>query len=350
MRGVVLLLALCACGSPGPEPAPSATPDPASRSGFGYRGVTHVSWWHDEYAYPEGSASRAQIAATGANWAGVLVTWYMESRDSSAIAPVDTRTPEDEALVRAIRELHSLGLHVMLKPHVDVLDGTWRGDIHPADTRAWFSSYLDFITRYARLAQENGVEMLCIGTELATLSDSTYAGPWATVVSAVRTIYGGPLTYAASAVAAADEFTSVSFWDRLDVAGLDAYTPLSDQYHPSVDDLVRGWSRNRDGQDMVAAFRNWQRSLGMPVVFTELGYRSADGANRAPWDFETSAPYDPGEQADCYEAAFRVWSRQPWMRGIFWWSWSVPPPAPADTDYTPRNKPAEAMLRSWQGP
>jgi hypothetical protein len=117
-----------------------------------------------------------------------------------------------------------------------------------------------------------------------------------------------------------------------------------------VGDLVRGWSRNRNGEDMVAAFRNWQRSHGKPVIFTELGYRSADGTNRAPWDFERPAAYDAGEQADCYEAAFRVWSQQPWMRGIFWWSWPVPPPGPADTDYSPRDKPAEPILTSWQSP
>jgi hypothetical protein len=102
---------------------------------------------------------------------------------------------------------------------------------------------------------------------------------------------------------------------------------------------------------MVAAFRNWQASHGKPVLFTELGYRSADGTNRTPWDWEASAAYDPGEQADCYDAAFRVWSQQTaWMRGILWWAWEVPVPAPNETGYTPRNKPAETVLRTWQSP
>jgi hypothetical protein len=343
---LVLVLLLLACASPDPDPPP----DPASRSGFAYRGVTHVSWWHDEYGYDEAPASRAQIASTRANWAGVLVTWYMETRDSVEIAPVLLKTPEDAPLVEAIRELHGLGLKVMLKPHVDVLDGTWRGAIDPSDEAAWFSSYAAFITRYARLAEASGVDMLCVGTELATLSDARHAVAWAELIAGVRSVYKGPLTYAANAVSAGDEFTSVAFWDRLDVAGLDAYTPLTDSDRPGVGDLVRGWSRNRNGEDMVAAFRNWQRSHGKPVIFTELGYRSADGTNRAPWDFERPAAYDAGEQADCYEAAFRVWSQQPWMRGIFWWSWPVPPPGPADTDYSPRNKPAEPILTSWQTP
>ena len=55
---------------------------------------------------------------------------------------------------------------------------------------------------------------------------------------------------------------------------------------------------------------------------------------------------DPGEQADCYSAAYEVWTRETsWMRGVFWWSWSVPPPAVGDTGFDPRRKPAEDVLR-----
>jgi hypothetical protein len=341
-------IAVASCRSS--EPDPSASPDPASRSGFSYRGANHVSWWHDEYGWPEGTTSRAELVSTGANWAALLVTWYMPTRVATTIAPDDLKTPLDDALARAIRELHAAGVKVVLKPHVDVMDGTWRGAIRPADDEAWFASYTAFIVRYARLAQAGGVEMFCVGTELATMSDARQAARWASVIAAVRAAYGGPLVYAANAVSAGDEYTSVAFWSRLDLAGLDAHTPLTNSASPSVDDLVRGWSRNRNGENMVAAFRNWRDSLGRAVIFTELGYRSADGTNRAPYDSDTVAGYDPGEQADCYEAAFRVWSRQTWMRGILWWDWPVPAPAGGDTGYPPRDKPAEAVLRAWQNP
>jgi len=220
-----------------------------------------------------------------------------------------------------------------------------------ADPAAWFASYDAFLTRYAALAQANEVEMLCVGTELATMSDARYLSRWSAVIGKVRGVYRGLLTYAANAVSPGDEFTSVSFWSQLDLAGLDAYTPLTDKPNPSREELVQGWSRNRNGENMVAAFRNWQASHGKPVLFTELGYRSADGTNRAPWDWEATAASDPGEQADCYDAAFRVWSQQTaWMRGILWWAWDVPVPAANHTGYTPRNKPAETVLRTWQSP
>jgi hypothetical protein len=338
------------CGAPAGTAGPTPAPSPTQGSGFDYAGLTHVSWWHDQYLGPEAMFSREALASTRSNWAGVLVTWYMDGRESDAIRAHPSRTPTDEAVTQAIQDLHNLGLKVMLKPHVDVLDGTWRGSIRPGNDSAWFASYAAFIVHYAALAQATGAELVCVGTELATLTDSRYLAQWAEIVGRVRDVYAGPLTYAANATAPADEFTSVSFWDLVELPGLDVYTPLTSETDPSVAELVAGWYRNRDGQNMVAALRNWQASHGKPVVFTEIGYRSADGANRAPWDFQTASAYDPGEQADCYAAAFEVWMREArWMRGFFWWNWAVPMPGPTDTDYTPRGKPAEALLRARNG-
>jgi hypothetical protein len=311
-------------------------------------GLTHVSWWHDEYLGATGTDSRSHLASTKGSWAAVLVTWYMDGRDSVDIGPDPLRTPTDDSVTQAIRDLHRLGLKVMLKPHVDVQDGTWRGTINPYDKNLWFARYGAFMRHYASLAQAERVEMLNVGTELATLTDSRYASAWSAVLASLRGAYTGPLTYGANANTAADEFTSVSFWDLLDVMGLDVYTSLTDKNDPSRAELVQGWVSNRYGQNMVAAFKNWQASHGKPVIFTEIGYRSAAGTNRAPWDFTTNSPYDPSEQSDCYAAALQVWSQETgWMKGMFWWDWAVPVPGPLDSDYTPRDKPAEAILRQW---
>ena len=344
---------LLGCGGGGGQPAapgPVATPPAAPASSvFTYAGATHVSWWHDQYLHPEAAAARAHLASTGGSWAGVLVTWYMDRADASTMAPDTLRTPSDAAVLQSIADLRSRGLKVMLKPHVDVKDDTWRGSIRPRDAGTWFASYTEFIVHYARMADAAGVELYCVGTELVTLSGAGYRASWEAVIAAVRAAYRGPLTYAANATTAGDEFTSVAFWDRVDIAGLDAYVPLTDRLNPSRAELEAAWSRNRNGQNMVAAFRNWQASHRLPVFMTELGYRSADGTNRAPYDYAAAAPPDPGEQADCYAAAFAVWSRESsWMKGILWWAWAVPPPGPADTDYTPRGKPAEEVLRQWQ--
>jgi hypothetical protein len=342
------LLTLAGCGSsPEPTAVPSATPP--TTSVFDYDGVTHVSWWHDEYGYPAGTESRRALAASGASWAGLLVTWYMDTRGSSTIAASADSSNDDDVVRRAIDELHGLGVKVMLKPHVDVRDGTWRAQITPGDRGLWWQSYGAFMDHYVTLAAEKNVEMLCIGTELASMSGARDAGEWTSLIARIRSRYTGLLTYAANGVEPADEFTSVAFWDQLDLMGVDVYTPLTNQTSPTRGELAAGWTHNKDGHDMVAAFHNAQQARGKPLIFTEIGYRSGDGTNRAPWDWGASMAVDPGEQADCYAAMYDVWSRETsWMKGPFWWAWDVQPPASGDTGYNPRGKPAEDVLRSWQ--
>ena len=215
---------------------PDRTPEPVAPAGggFDYSGVTHVSWWHDEYGYPVASDSRRALAATGAGWSGLLTTWYMERRTSTEIRPVANRSNADDVVRRAISELHALGLRVMLKPHVDVEDGTWRAQIEPADRARWFESYAAFIDHYVAIASETRVEMLVIGTELASMSGARHADDWALLIARVRTRYPGLLTYAANGVEPGSEFTSVAFWPELDLVGVDVYTPLTDKTNPTL--------------------------------------------------------------------------------------------------------------------
>ncbi len=322
-----------------------------SQSGFEYNGIVHVSWWFDEYTYPDATSSRNDLAATGTNWAAVLVTQYQDTANSNVIAPIGEKTPTDAALITAIQDLHSKGVKVMLKPHIDPWNGQWRGDINPTDIDAWFASYTTFILHYAQMAEMLNVEAYCMGTEFRTISGAANRDRWLAVINAIRNVYGGVLTYAANATFPADEFTSVSFWDQLDLIGLDGYFTLTDQTNPTLAQLIAAWRSNRYGEDLVAAVQNFADSRQKPVIFTEIGYKSTDGTNREPWNFGLTGALDTAEQRDCYEAAFTVWSQQSsWMKGFFWWAWPVPAPVANDTDYNPRGKPAEAVLRNWQGP
>lgn len=322
---------------------------PEQKSGFTYRGITHVSWQANEYNTDSGTASQDALAATGATWVGVLVTWYQDNATATSIT-AESNTPSDAAIIAAITELHNKNVKVMLKPHVDGADGSWRGTFQPTDVNAWFASFATFITHYAQLAKDNNVEMLCFGTEFVQLSKANLTN-WTNVISAIRAIYTGPLAYAANATYGTDEFTSIVFWSQVDVIGLDAYFPLTNRDDPTVAQLVAAWSLNRDGNNWVAAVQNFAGAHpGQPVIFTEIGYRSITGANKAPYDWSFSGPADDTEQQNCYEAMYEVWSQNATvMQGNFWWDWSVSPPVVAtDTDYTPWNKPAQTVLQNWQ--
>jgi hypothetical protein len=65
----------------------------------------------------------------------------------------------------------------------------------------------------------------------------------------------------------------------------------------------------------------------------------------------TRRDLDLQEQADCYRALFEAVWDQPWFAGIYWWAWRCRPFCrwASDLDYTPYDKPAEALLRAYYG-
>ena len=78
----------------------------------------------------------------------------------------------DAGLEITTRLARQLGIKTLLKPHIWMRPsstGKWRSDIEMGseeDWQSWFKDYRKFILHYAKFAQKNGIEALCIGTEL----------------------------------------------------------------------------------------------------------------------------------------------------------------------------------------
>lgn len=311
------------------------------------RGFNYPSWQRDDYQSEASGESLTRMASTGANWVAIVPTKYMSSATGSEIGVPDNRAATDEAVARAIDDAHARGLKVLLKPHIDVIDGTSRVDIQPADAASWFANYDQVINQYAALAQAHNVEMLAVGTELASIDRANNYGYWAGIIANVRARYQGPLTYAASL----NDFDSVSFAGLLDYLGLDMYFPLSDLAEPSVEDLMLGWTDYHGyyGEaNWMSRIENWQAHWNKPVILTELGYRSIKYVGLTPWDC-SPGEYDGYNQSRAFEAAFRVLSDKQWLAGAFFWDWAVDNAVggPGDTGYTVRDKPAESVVTSW---
>ncbi len=301
------------------------------------KGFSYTSWWHDSYDSADSNTSIDNLGTTGTKWVSLLVTWYQDTATSTNIYRDINRTPDDAGLIQAIDRIHALGMKVMLKPHVDCQDGTWRGQIESADWDAWFGSYTTFINYYADLAKNNGVDQFCIGCELE--KSVSCEDKWREVIGGVRSRFGGPITYAANW----DSYDKIHFWDALDYAGVDAYFPLTDKDTPTIPELIDRWNR------WAGSLTVWQGNIQKPVVFTEIGYRSVDGMNKAPYEWTGTGTIDLQEQADCYESAFQVFQDKPWFYGMYWWNWTTEPAQGGQTDlnYTPHNKPAEGVLCGW---
>ena len=263
----------------------------------------------------------------------------------------------DQGIRLLAAEAQALGMQILLKPHVWV--GGWAGTqerhaIGFATETAWAeweAAYRRFVLHYARLSEEVGAPVFCIGTELA--------GParqrpdfWRRLIAEVRTVYSGHLTYAANWW---DEYEHLAFWDALDYVGVQAYFPLSTATAPAAGQLRRGWQRHR------RALLRTARRTGRPILFTEIGYRSVPGAAAEPWrwpsreEVGTVAP-DEALQARLYEAFFAELWDEPWFAGAIVWKWYPPRPDQPDRpdrqdrlalDFTPQDKAAEAVIGRW---
>jgi len=181
------------------------------------KGMTFIAWTEEGYSNPNSVKAMEQLASLGVEWACLPPTWYQYQYNSTKIYPLKDKTTSDESLIFAIRKLHELKFKLMLKPHLDLVEGKdkWRGEIgftNPGDWQAWFDSYTAFILHYAELAAGENVEILCIGTELthATLSQPA---SWKELINKIRQVYKGQLTYAANW---SEEFDSIEFWNELD--------------------------------------------------------------------------------------------------------------------------------------
>lgn len=310
------------------------------------KGISYATWWPGNYSTPDADLSLAWLADTGATWVSVIVTQYQDNVDSTAIAPTEG-TPTDADVVHAIAAAHDLGLKVMLKPHVDLWADPdhWRGQIgenfDAAQWNDWFASYQTFINHYATLAEANGVEQFAVGVELS--GTEAREADWRTTIDGVRARFDGPLTYAANH--SGDE-TSLTWWDAVDFIGVDAYYPLSDTDDPTPAQLAAAW------QPIAATLADLSADWDdKPIIFTEIGYRSIDGANQLPWDWQIDGEVDLAEQADLYQAALAAVYDQPWFAGFYWWNWDVDPyqGGSCGTGYEIYDKPAENVLRGWYG-
>lgn len=299
-------------------------------------GFNYPCWGQDCYRTPQAEKNLDALAHTGARWVAVVPTWYMVSASESVMMPTDS-SPSDDALRAAIRHAKALGLSVELKPHVDRLDGGSRTELLPPDPAAWFSAYRVMIVHYAEMAAQEHVDLFVVGTELSRLNGSDHRADWNTVISAVRKIYAGRLTYAANW----DSFSKVSFWDRLDYVGVDAYFPIPGQ--ESEENMRRGWQARKSALAAAAA------GYGKPVMFTEVGIASQPGANAHPWEDDQGATVDLDVQKNYLHAFLETFGNVPWFDGFMLWSWEVDPRAsgPQNAHYTVEGKPALDVLKAY---
>ncbi len=320
---------------------------PPQHETFEWRGVNvllYGNWYDTEGTRKNAREVLNQLQYDGVNAISITYPFYQSGAYAVSVYrdyAVD-KTPTNDRLAIWIEEAHKRGMKVMLRPLMDeqtlVTTGHWRGSIVPTDTFAWFLSYQDLIVGYARFAEEHGVEMFNIGSELNSLESST--DYWLALIENVKEVYSGKLIYSANWGVS----ERVEFWKELDYIGLDAFFNLEAEDHATTEELVEAW------QPWIDMLERQQEEVDMPIIFTEIGTQSAVGSYREPWKWVHDT--EPSEQAQAayYAASCQAVQQIPEIVGLSWWAFrsEMPPPdfdPETDMDYSPLLKQAEVEMR-----
>jgi hypothetical protein len=361
-----IILTANLCASQNSDISQDAGPSGDTRDAIGF--VKGFSWGtfgrRGDYSGTEAAESMRRMAETGADFACIVFSMNMKTRRSVELLwdQTNPRMASDADIRNAIGLAKEQHLKVILKPTVNCNDGTWRGHIDfktengQPDTeqwRQWWANYTTAMLHYADLAAETGCQAYCIGCEMN--GTEVFETEWRALIMQLRERFKGVLIYNVNH----GREEHLTWWDAVDIIGISAYYPVGTRtpeealsekmntldHTSSLEQMKESWKPIRERLDRLAA--QWNR----PVLFIEIGVRSAKGSSAIPWEYYNDWPYDGEEQARYYQAALETFWDQPWFAGFAWWAWDCslyPAEAAAgDKGFCPYGKPAEAIIRQW---
>jgi hypothetical protein len=353
-----------------------AKPALAQINSLSFKGFNYVSYYNGGYANAD---SLPALAGTGANAVALSFEYGIDVQNSAVYA--DANYTESQSVIAAtIAEANGHGMSVMVRPLIDFLDpskigsysvGAWRSTYNPTNVAAFFASYKTMIVSVAQMAQTNGATGLSIGAELDQLTGPAYLSYWTDIITSVRAVFSGKLTYSSDwddnispwqgqhglTAGTGNLTTQVSFWSQLDYLGIDCYAPISDAANPTVAALVAGWTSTPSdptslsvtgNQSLISYFASVATQAGKPLLFTEIGYESASDAAKQPSGTSTNV-YDPALQANLYSAFFEAWqqSGNNALVGVYFWNWdpNVAEVGPGNgPNFSPQEQPAQIVV------
>ncbi|MDF2586422.1 MAG: hypothetical protein K0S41_263 [Anaerocolumna sp.] len=291
-----------------------------------------------------------RLCETGTEWMCLAFNIQQKTYSSTEILFDYRRTITDKDVIFAINRAHEKGLKVCLKPMINCDDGMWRALINFPDEdmmgndkywKAWFESYSAFLCHYAEIAEDYNCEMFCLGCEmLGTERKETF---WRSLIKEVKEIYHGPLVYNTNH----GKEENVKWFDELDYIGTSAYYPVAEYPGDSLENMTNKW------RQIAKKLKAVSEKFGKPILFMEIGCRSAKGCAMMPWDFtHRDFPMDEEEQANFYDSCLTALHDEPWFAGVFWWDWSIEiydskEVASKDLGFNIHMKKAEDVIKKW---
>ena len=322
------------------------------------------------------------MKAGGVNWVTLNMNFCQDAFYSRKLY-LDFRFSTGELeLYDLVKRFHDCGIHVLFKPCLTPLDGMWMGSVafpHGKQIaeldvdywKEWFASFTQAETYFARLAKTVGMDAMLIGAEY--FGTEGRGEEWRRIIDRVRAEYDGPISY--EFMYSSRKAYPLDWFEGLDFLSYSYYPPaappngvLNDWDSGDPEDQSEGHAAcprvsphyTREQMEEYLSSRK-EKIAGIsaayghkPIVFTELGVRSAHGCVMQPGNYQWETSYDGQEQADYMEACMNTFWQLPCWMGLFWWKWDETQYRPhyhdepgVDKGFTVRGKPAERVMADW---
>ncbi len=316
------------------------------------------------------------IKGTSANWVRIPVVWDTPSVNPPLIAFDFARSPFRQDLIATIKAARDRGYKIALYPMVRPSpNGLYAGDLNlyfdtapkdPGWWDGWFREYARFLAYVADVAAFTGADAYYIGDN--SLARTLPGAPnvvadadarWRSLITALkRDHYNVPVIFGLDLVGQSPALSlPPSFTDAVDVIDIRFGAALSPSPTASLEELKTNAATLIDTQ--LQPFYNQYHK---PLLITAM-YVSADGgaaqcvglstggcqpiSRLAPDQPDSNSyPLDLNEQQLAYEAILYAVNDRPWINGFYAYGYN-PTVALRDKYYSPRSKPAEALLTAW---
>ena len=295
------------------------------------------------YGSKMAAKSLERVRELGSNTVAIVPYSWMRNPKVPAKLRFSQRagSENDESVIHSISGAKKQGLFTVLKPHVWI-SNSWPGEVEMASDQDWdlfFENYYQWISHYALMAEMYEVDILCIGVEFSK-STLKQEGRWRELIDKLRNVYSGNLTYAANW---GDEFENVTFWDQLDLVGLNCYYPLSNSSLASHGELQQGFAEVLNRLERVKSRYN------KPLLITEIGFRSVEAPWIHPHEEAGDKKFSDEDQAKAYTAVFEALAKTPVIDGILWWKWptNIGYDSEEDRRFVPYGKKSEEVIDHW---
>jgi hypothetical protein len=249
----------------------------------------------------------------------------------------------------------------------------WDGNSGAANAEhGWFDTYTDYAVHFATLAQKLNMPFFIIGDGYYHMTDdgsntgkgSNGAAPakgdtftclgrrdceWRHVIAAIQgstyhhfnddtsnkgAKYTGKLMYASTSRVPTPggafewDSTRLTWWNAVDIVGIDGQIPLTKSTEPSETVLHNAWLGKGDNLvnpntgDLVQKIWDLSHATQRPILFTSAGYESLPKSNMKPGQTvlqdDPTAPQDQSEQQTDMQVLYNTFDQYPWWLGVIW--------------------------------